>query len=84
MERLEGGWGVGGGGTIRQSLLLQFAVCRYVEGVSGRGEEVWRLTDELEGREWGEQVEGKEFVFFPVRLVLVGWVGKAGVSRFGG
>ena len=49
MERLEGGWGVGGGGTIRQSLLLQFAVCRYVEGVSGRGEEVWRLTDELEG-----------------------------------
>ena len=49
-------------------------MCRYVEGVSGRGEEEWRLTDELEGREWGEQVEGKEFVFSQVRCELAGWV----------
>ena len=48
---------------------------RYVEGVSGRGEEEWRLTDELEGREWGEQVEGKEFVFFQVSFRLVSRLG---------
>ena len=46
-------------------------MCRYVEGVSGRGEEEWRLTDELEGREWGEQVE---FVFFQVRFRFVSWL----------
>ena len=46
-------------------------MCRYVEGVSGRGEEEGRLTDELEGREWGEQVE---FVFFQVRFRFVSWL----------
>ena len=49
-------------------------MCRYVEGVSGRGEEEWRLTDELEGREWGEQVDEREFVFFQVRFRFVSWL----------
>ena len=52
-------------------LRLQFAVYRYVEGVSGREEKEWRLTDELEGREWGEQVDGRDFVFFQVRFRFV-------------
>ena len=44
---------------------------RYVEGVSGREEKEWRLTDELEGREWEEQVDGRDFVFFQVRFRFV-------------
>ena len=52
-------------------LRLQFAVYRYVEGVSGREEKEWMLTDELEGREWGEQVDGRDFVFFQVKFRFV-------------
>jgi len=37
-----------------------------VDGVVGKTEAEWKLSDELEGVEWEEEVEGREFVFFQV------------------
>lgn len=37
-----------------------------MDGVVGKTEAEWKLSDELEGVEWEEEVEGREFVFFQV------------------